>query len=464
MNAPPVTWSNRLKLFWLGIGIPVCLLWGAALVIRLTPPYKHLHDFVQEWTSARNHFIGQPVYLSLNESIPLHFGKSYKVLLDVNAHPPASVLVSLPLGKLDYATAYLAWNLLSLLMLAVSLWLLLRPRGLNYNLWAALPITCFLLVGNSLAQQVNQGQLNLLLLLLLTGCWAAMRSGRSATAGGLLGMATAIKLFPGYLFFYFLARRDWIAIVYGGLAFAFLNGLTGIVLGWDCFRDYALEVVPQVGAFRDFWPNASITGFWSKLLDGSSGHVVPLFHAPWLAKLASGVMCLAMTVGYTGRVWRADTPERRDAAFGLGIVAMLLVSPITWDHYFLLLILPLAICWKEKKQGSDPICRETDLRVPSTKGSRTLFIRRSALLSVIVVLCIINPKWIWDATIPGDGELVFDPGLTASVAQPVHTLTVVSYQFYALLAFFVFHYVRRASDAPATTETTLTSPRQAAVT
>ena len=417
MSSQQGAWPTSLKVFWTVVGLPICLLWGLALVIRLAPPYKHLHDFVQEWTSARNHFIGQPVYLSLNESIPLHFGKPYKVLLDVNAHPPAAVLVSLPFGKLDYATAFLAWNLLSLVMLVASLWLVMRPRGLNYNAWAVLPITCFLLLSNSLAQQVNQGQLNLLLLLLLTGCWAALRGGRSATAGALLGLATAIKLFPGYLFLYFLARRDWLAIIYGALAFAVLNGLTALVLGWECFHDYAVEVVPQVGEFRDFWPNASIAGFWCKLFDGSSGHVVPLLHAPLFAKLASVSTCLVVTVGYVRRTWQADSAARRDAAFGLGIVAMLLVSPITWDHYFLLLALPLAILWAQR---------------PASTPSQAF------LLTMIVVLGIVNPKWIWDATIVGDGELVFLPDQIASVAQPWQTLTLISYQFYALFALFVF--------------------------
>ena len=137
----------------------------------------------------------------------------------------------------------------------------------------------------------------------------------------------------------------------------------------------------------------------------------------WLAKLASGIVCLAVTAGYIRRTWQADSAARRDMAFGLGIVAMLLVSPITWDHYFLLLALPLAILWAQR---------------PASTPSQAF------LLTMIVVLGIVNPKWIWDATIVGDGELVFLPDQIASVAQPWQTLTLISYQFYALFALFVF--------------------------
>ena len=31
--------------------------------------------------------------------------------------------------------------------------------------------------------------------------------------------------------------------------------------------------------------------------------------------------------------------------FGLTITAMLLVSPVTWEHYFLLLLIPLTVVW-----------------------------------------------------------------------------------------------------------------------
>ena len=78
MIAKPAEWSARLKVCWVLVGGPMCLLWGLALVARLSPPYRHLHDFVQEWTSARNFFVGQPIYLKLSESIPLHLGSSFR--------------------------------------------------------------------------------------------------------------------------------------------------------------------------------------------------------------------------------------------------------------------------------------------------------------------------------------------------------------------------------------------------
>ena len=93
-----------------------------------------------------------------------------------------------------------------------------------------------------------------------------------------------------------------------------------------------------------------------------------------------------------------------------------LVSPIAWDHYFLLLLLPLAFLWRY---------------LPAT-GLRVL------VTCFAIILLTVNPKWVWDATIPGDGELAVGRGVVASVATPLHAVTALSYQFYTLLALFLF--------------------------
>lgn len=419
--------SAAARAFWLLIGGPLCFLGGLRLVWRLLPPYRHLSDFTQEWTSARNFFTGHPIYWSMSESIPVHFGKPYRVLLEYNAHPPAAVLLTLPLAPLDYGAAYLVWNLLSLVALIASLWLILRPASLGYSAWAVLPFATLLLISNSLIQQVNQGQLNLVLLLLVTGAWALQRRGQWGWSGTLVGIAAALKLFPAFLGLYFLMQRRWRAVFTTVGVFVVVNLLTAGVLGWEAYRDYFSVVVPRVSGFREFWPNASITGYWSKLFEGASGHVVPLWQAPALAKLATAVSSLIVVLLTAQRCWRADTLAARDQAFGLCTIAMLLLSPITWDHYFLLLVLPLAILWQT---------------------TRPTAVNRGMLIAVVVLLGVIYPKWVWDATIPGDGELLLTPGGIRSVALPWHALSVVAYQFYALLGLFAFAClaVRPAAD------------------
>lgn len=428
-------WSPQQKRLWLLLGGAVCFLFGLALLVRLNPRPDALHDFVQEWTSAKNALSGRPVYLELRKSVPLYFGAEYHVprvgATEVNAHPPVSVLCVLPFAGLDYQRAYVAWNVLSLVCLVVSVWFIMRPAGLNFSPWFVLPFATFLLSSNSLAQQVNQGQFNLLLLLLLTLAWTAERADRPALSGLCLGAAAAIKLFPAALGLYYLCQRRWTGLATMVLTFLLLNGLALACLGPDCFRAYVYDVMPRVAEFRTGWPNASITGFWYKLL-GTSGHTVqPLWPAPALAAMGTVLTSLAVIAATGWKCWRARTRPERDLAFGLSIIAILLLSPITWDHYFLLLLLSFAVLWKV---------------LPANR------IRRYGVIAAVVILTTINPKWIWDLTVPGDGEYVMAPSAVLSVATPGHVLTVISYQFYGLLTLFVFTLLSRPAatgDKPA---------------
>jgi hypothetical protein len=369
------------------------------------------------------------VYEPLATAVPRHIPGRYFGIVQINAHPPASVLASLPFAPLEYGHAYLAWNVASLAALCTSLWLMMRTRGLGYSAWALLPIGCLVLTSNSLAQQVNQGQWNLFLLLLFVLAWYADRHDRPMTAGTLVGVAAAVKIFPAFLGLYFLMRRKWDAVAGCFFGFVMANFATGILLGWQSYVDYVKVVLPQVGRYRDWWPNASVAGFFDKLFHAPSGHVQMLWDAPQVARVGFALAALFITIFTAWSCRDASSRREADQAWGICVIAMLLLSPITWDHYFLLLLLPLLALWRS---------------LPSTR------VNRSFLVVAAIGLLVVNPHWIWDATIAGNGELPRDPALAPSVATAWQTVTVISYQFYLLLGLFVFAVRARAvavSDA-----------------
>jgi hypothetical protein len=408
---PARPWAKRA--LWVGLFVAACGLLGPDFLRNLRPARTYILDFAQEWTSARNHFHGLPVYTSLEVSYREYLGHERRpgeFFLERNAHPPTSVLLALPLAGLDYPDAFLAWSLLSLLALFGSGWLVARQLATPLSVWTLFPVVTLLLLCNPFRQQMNQGQLNLFLLLLLTAVWAADRSGRPAWAGVWLGLATAVKLFPGFLFLYFLARRQWRSVLVGGATFLAVTGVTGLVLGWATYRDYLEEVMPVVAVYRDWWPNASLLGFWAKLFDGRGGKVVPVWHSPGLmagAYLASAAV-VAAVVGWIAR--KARSREELDLAFSLTLTGMLLVSPITWDHYFTLLFLPLVILW---------------LDLPGAGLERTAF-------WVVLGLLWLTPLVYWWLVLGARTD-----NWQSLTARPAQTLTALSMQTYALLGLFV---------------------------
>jgi hypothetical protein len=397
----------RQPWIWASVAALTFLAQAPTFLACAWPPREFVTDFFQDWASARNYLAGLPVYTDHHVTIPRYVGTVDPICYSnrVNAHPPTSVLLLLPMAGLNYRPALLAWNVASLAMLGLSLWIVRKELGLSSSHSWFFPALALVLLCRPLIQQLIHGQLNLVLLLLLTGAWAADRRGRPGWAGVLVGSAAAVKLFPGFLFLYFAVRRQWTALIAGMLTVVVLTGMTVAILGPETFRAYVQEVLPQLEKFRSSWFNASLVGLWTRLFNPATReeHVEPLWRSAAAARAGILVSWMAVGAAVAWAIGRAGSRGQIDHAFGAAVTGMLLLSPITWDYGFLLLLLPVAVLWR------DP---------PRSEAAKLLLVVALAAL------------WFWqkpvcDAIIPG--------GVTRGVADAVHTITVLSYQCYGLI-------------------------------
>ena len=329
-------------------GVPVALILAFGLVWHIRPATHAFRDLTQDWLSARCYFNGQSIYTRHHESVPAYLGdrgaaETWPV--EINAHPPVLVLLLLPLGLLPHDLAVLLWNLLSLVMIGAAMWIVFGPRGLNCE-WRYFLASCCIVAGSTpLAAQGATAQLNGLLLLLIALAWSSARRDRQVAAGIWLGLAVASKLFPAFLLVYFLATRRWRAVIATLTTIVLLHVAALLVLGSGDLWNYFVHVVPQVRNWQSAWLNCSIAGFWSRLFDVTDVGTRPWFHAPLLSRLLIRASCGALTAAVAWHAWRARSVRQHDLAFAAVVIAMLLASPLTWDHSLLLLILPIAILW-----------------------------------------------------------------------------------------------------------------------
>jgi hypothetical protein len=412
MFSPPrsLPWWFLVALQIVSLSALVPLVWWYATLV-LPPADEPPLDFFQEWSSARAWFEGLPLYGDIGEAV-VRTGVYQPrpgdvLLLKYNAHPPGAVLLVLPLGGLPYRTALLVWGGLSLLALFAAFWLIAAELRLPVSPWLYLPLLVLLLLCNPISQQTHQGQLNSVLLFVLVLAWRANRQGRESQAGLWIGLATAIKLFPGLLFWYLLWRRKWRALGVGVVTLlgAFLLVLG--ILGWQTCRDYVTQVVPSLSAFRSSWINASLWGYWFRLFSGStSENVEPLLAADKLAHLlvfaSAGIILVILALVTV----RSHTAGADDGAWGLHHTAMLLLSPLTWDHSLVLLAVPLA-------------CVGRDL-LASDRWRMPFFL----------LLCL-----MWIGYLPYWKALVAQ-GSLPPVAGPLLSVTLLAIPNYVLLAFF----------------------------
>src|SRR5262249_7830203 len=113
----------------------------------------------------------------------------------------------------------------------------------------------------------------------------------------------------------------------------------------DSYRHYIYDVLPQLQKFRSSWFNASLVGFWTKLFDPCTleERIEPLYRSAAAAQIAIVATWLGIGTVLARSALRARTRVQLDHAFGIAITGMLLLTPTTWDHAFLLLLLPVTL-------------------------------------------------------------------------------------------------------------------------
>lgn len=261
-------------------------------------------------------------------------------------YPPLFAAILLPLTWLSNDLAVRIWLLLMQLTAMASLLIIYRrigwpSRGELLCLVAVL-VTFFPLISSALT-----GTMNAVLLLLLTGAWAAWDARRDLASGVLTGLAAVFKLFPLALLPYLAWRRHWkllAAMIATGIA-GIVAGL--LVTGLDHNLYFYREILPHISAGTGYRENQSIAGVTARLcapgtaeLGGSAGWCGRLLDWPLV------LLLLAIVLRSTSRA------SRSGLEFALAVTALPLISTVTWGFHLVILVLPIALLIRQAYSGT----------------------------------------------------------------------------------------------------------------
>jgi hypothetical protein len=283
--------------------------------------------------------------------------------------PPASLPIRLlvPLGHRGAGIVWLGLSVALLGILAHVLTAIVGRWSRSPPLGRVMLFFCLVLWPPALTN-FQQGQWSILLATLIAVGFASWDRGSRGRGAAWLAVATAVKLTPAALI-PFIASRSRRALV------AFLVVLLGAVLlalpfggGLDAWTAFRRNAGINVVTWQTWWHNTlSINGFVARLfVGGPFAH--PLVYAPRVAQAvtlaaAAALTSAALVVTIRRRVtedrlatedWlaRQGRLAREGCVFALWNILVVVLNPLAWAHYALLLVLPIALVWRACDESS----------------------------------------------------------------------------------------------------------------
>jgi len=267
-------------------------------------------DFLAYHQAANRVLAGQPLY---DPSVQQTggFGLFY--------YPPPFVLAILPLAPLDPTIA--TWTWVGLSLAAFLGGVALMPVAPTVR-WLTV-----LLAGLSwpLAYAFKLGQVGPLLFLLFAVGWRWL--DRPLALGGSAAAGAIVKIQPGLVLAWALITRRWGAVAIGAIvlvvAAAVATLITGGMTVWSDYVAVLRNVSDPISTPHNFTPGA--VAYQLGLPTGPAATIQLLSSI-----VAVGLLILTAVRGSSA------------ASYLVAVTASQLLSPVLWDHYAMLLLLPVA--------------------------------------------------------------------------------------------------------------------------
>lgn len=260
-------------------------------------------------------------------------------------HPPFESVLFAPLAALPYATAFAAWDIISILALATAV-LLLRVSLQNLRFWSgSVPLLCSFAFF-PVFWCLFQGQDSTLLLLLFVAAYISLKERHDILAGFFLGLALVKFQYVVPLMAIFLLRRKWNVLAGFAATAAALTVLSATIVGWaETLRyPHTLLLISQAqsGLAMRAITMPNLRGAIESLL--GSGML-----ANWILGLASGILVVVVA----RRCMLEPEQPSFNLEFSLAVTVATIVSYHVQPQDLTLLLLPLLLVSEELFKNSN---------------------------------------------------------------------------------------------------------------
>jgi hypothetical protein len=266
-------------------------------------------------------------------------------------NPPPAVALMLPLAQFSYTNARIAWTLLNLVLLVVTLVVIFRETG--FKLPAALAFVALTFCFEPIWVNLRQGQAYIVLLFLSAVCWSAMRGRHDKSAGIALGLMLVFKTAGVLLQLLMLRRRRWRALGWCLTTIAFVVLASLVTLGAASWQKY-LEILWRGRDETDLMVTAYQSAYsltHHLFVYDATWNAHPLLRQPQISAVLAFVATLGVLVVVAFILVRGDSDDRSFAAL---MIAATVISPYSLAYHYSVMLLPIAILAGQLIYDSSP--------------------------------------------------------------------------------------------------------------
>lgn len=342
VNGPEHRWRRALEAGLLGIA----LVHGAYQLGRAAAHPRQGVDFAPEYVAARmlaagdTHIYDLEVQLETARRVGIPTiteSDGRETLVYSNySYPPWLAVAYAPFSRLPYGTARRVWLILATLTYFGACALAgaaVAPTPAARRRLALAGVAAALLYFPGFYGLMD-GQSNDFQLLGLAAGLYLLRTGRPVAAGLVLAPASMVKLFPGIVSLFLLARREWRALAALAVGCAAIVGASLPIVGIETWRGWLTYLPTHNAVASTFVRNHSIVGAVTRLL-AENPFAPPILTAPGAIRPVT--LALEALAGALALLAVARPAERGDPRYAVQFGAMLafavLVTPKSWEHY-----------------------------------------------------------------------------------------------------------------------------------
>jgi alpha-1,2-mannosyltransferase len=324
-------------------------LWLAGSLALGLPP----DDFAQDYAMARAVRAGANAYVEISQLTARYLGFHPEPSW-VSSHPPSQVAFMLPFSYLPFTAARSMWFLVSMVALVALVALAYRIVGRSASLRAVGIAALASLSWYPVRRELDLGSTLLLVSLCCAGAMVAYRSGRQGLAGALIGLTFWTRAVCWPVMLVFLARRSWRALGAGlgvGLAGA---GLGVVAVGATETARYLGTVLPNNTSFFVGDPsNVSLAGTVARVFQGTGQSPFGGVNISSPLRLPGFTLPVTVAIATMLAIWVTVIAGRltADAALGTAVCVGVLVGPLTWNFYLVMIGIPALLLLAQPEQS-----------------------------------------------------------------------------------------------------------------